>query len=111
MFIPNLIISRTVVPSWRKEKPTQMRVVVKQKQKILTSLMALHKLKTCFKYWRAKPRTPFAKDMLSNNKSRTVLTPHVPVPHNHSQHNHANTSCIYNYLVLLMMGMVMPETC
>jgi len=65
MFTPNFIIFRPVFPSWRKETPTKMRVVVKQKQNILTSSMALHKLKTCFKYWHAKPRTPLARDMLS----------------------------------------------
>jgi len=59
------MITRPVFPSWRKETPTQMRVIVKQKQKILTSLMTLHKLKTCCKYWQAKPRIPLDMDMLS----------------------------------------------
>ena len=42
----------------------------------------------------------------------TVNTVRVPAPHNHSHHNHCRTPyAAVHTLVLLMMGIMMPETC
>jgi len=42
----------------------------------------------------------------------TVHTARVPAPHNHSQHNQCRTPyAVVHGLVLLMMGIMMPETC
>ena len=42
----------------------------------------------------------------------TVHTARVPAPHNHSQHNQCRTPyAAVHTLVLLMMGIMMPETC
>jgi len=42
----------------------------------------------------------------------TVHTAYDPAPHNHSQHNQCRTPYAVVYgLVLLMMGIMMPETC
>jgi hypothetical protein len=42
----------------------------------------------------------------------TVHNDYVPAPHNHSQHNQASPHAVLNSLlvVLLMMGIMMPET-
>ena len=44
--------------------------------------------------------------------TQAVRTAHVPAPHNHSHHNQCRTpyAAVYT-LVLLMMGIMMPETC
>ena len=61
-----------------------------------------------------RPSTPpiLLHDPASRTVTFTVHTAHVPAPHNHSQHN----QCITPYaavhtLVLLMRGIMMPETC
>ena len=42
----------------------------------------------------------------------TVHTARVPSPHNHSHHNQRGTpNAAVHTLVLLMMGIMMPETC
>jgi len=42
----------------------------------------------------------------------TVHTAYDPAPHNHSQHNQCRTPyAVIHGLVLLMMGIMMPETC
>jgi hypothetical protein len=42
----------------------------------------------------------------------TVHTARVPAPHNHSQHYQCRTPyATVHTIVLLMMGIVMPETC
>ena len=42
----------------------------------------------------------------------TVHTARVPAPHNHCHHNQCRTPCAaVHTLVLLMMGIIMPETC
>ena len=42
----------------------------------------------------------------------TVHTARVPAPHNHSHHNQCRTPyAAVHTLVLLMMGIMMPETC
>ena len=42
----------------------------------------------------------------------TVHTARVPAPHNHSHHNQFRTPYVaVHTLVLLMMGVIMPETC
>ena len=42
----------------------------------------------------------------------TEHTPNDPAPHNHSQHNQCRTPyAVIHGLVLLMMGIMMPETC
>ena len=42
----------------------------------------------------------------------TVHTARVPAPHNHSHHNQCRTTyAAVHTLVLLMMGIMMPETC
>jgi len=42
----------------------------------------------------------------------TLHTAYVPAPHNHSQHNQCRTPyAAVHSLVLLMMGIMMPETC
>jgi len=41
----------------------------------------------------------------------TARTAHVPAPHDHSQHNQANTMHRFIQSVLLTMGIMMPETC
>jgi hypothetical protein len=56
-----------------------MIVVIKEKQKFLTSLMALHKLKTYFKYWHAKPRTPLVKDTLSCSRVLKCNSRHLAI--------------------------------
>jgi hypothetical protein len=42
-----------------------------------------------------------------------VHTAYTTAPHNHSQHNQASSHKVLTslVLVLLMMGMMMPETC
>jgi len=41
-----------------------------------------------------------------------VHTAYDPAPHNHSQHNKCRTPyAVIHGLVLLMMGIMMPETC
>jgi len=48
----------------------------------------------------------------SNSNFHTVHTACDPAPHNHSQHNQFRTPYAVVYgLVLLMMGIMMPETC
>ena len=48
----------------------------------------------------------------SNGNLHTVHTAYDPVPHNHSQHNQCRTPyAVIHGLVLLMMGIMMPETC
>ena len=49
---------------------------------------------------------------LSRTLTFTVHTARVPAPHNHSQHNQCKTpyAAVHN-LVLLMVGIMMPETC
>jgi len=47
----------------------------------------------------------------SNSKLHTVHTAYDPAPHNHSQHNQCRTPyAVIHGLVLLMMGIMMPET-
>ena len=47
-----------------------------------------------------------------NSKLHTVHTAYDAAPHNHSQHNQCSTPyAIIHGLVLLMMGIMMPETC
>jgi len=42
----------------------------------------------------------------------TVHTAYDPAPHNHSQHNQCRTPyAVIHRLVLLMMGIMMPEKC
>ena len=42
----------------------------------------------------------------------TVYTAYGPAPHNHSQHSQCRTPyAVIHRLVLLMMGIMMPETC
>ena len=42
----------------------------------------------------------------------TVHKAHDPAPHNHSQHNQCGTPhAVVHGLVLLMMGIMIPETC
>ena len=45
------------------------------------------------------------------NHSHTVLTAYVPALHNHSQHNRQTPHPVIDNIVLLMMGIMMPETC
>ena len=48
----------------------------------------------------------------SNSNLHTVHTAYDPAPHNHSQHNQCRTPYVVIHgLVLLMMGIMMPETC
>ena len=48
----------------------------------------------------------------SHHTTFTVHTACVPVPHNHSHHNQCRTPyAAVHTLVLLMMGIMMPETC
>jgi len=48
----------------------------------------------------------------SNSNLHTVHTSYDPAPHNHSQHNQCRTPyAVIHGLVLLMMGIMMPETC
>jgi len=48
----------------------------------------------------------------SSTKLHSVHTAYDPAPHNHSQHNQCRTPYAVIYgLVLLMMGIMMPETC
>ena len=48
----------------------------------------------------------------SNSNFHTVHTAHDPAPHNHSQHNQCRTPyAVVHGLVILMMGIMMPETC
>jgi glycerol uptake facilitator-like aquaporin len=49
----------------------------------------------------------------SNNSSQKVHTAYTTAPHNHSQHNQASSHEVLTslVLVLLMMGIMMPETC
>ena len=49
---------------------------------------------------------------LSRTVTFTVLTACVPAPHNHSHHNQCRTPyAAVHTLVLLMMGIMMPEAC
>ena len=49
---------------------------------------------------------------LSNSNLNTVHTAYDPAPHNHSQHNQCRTPyAVIHGLVLLMMGIMMPDTC
>jgi hypothetical protein len=49
----------------------------------------------------------------SNNSFQKVHTTYTTAPHNHSQHNQASSHEVLAslVLVLLMMGIMMPETC
>jgi len=47
----------------------------------------------------------------SNNNFNTVHTACVPAPYDHSKHNQASPHALLNSLVLLTMGIMMPETC
>jgi len=48
----------------------------------------------------------------SNSNFHTVHTARIPAPHNHSQHNQCRTPyAVVHCLVLLMMGIMMAETC
>jgi hypothetical protein len=48
----------------------------------------------------------------SNSNFHTVHTAGVPTPHNHSRHNQCRKPCaVERSLVLLKMGIMMPETC
>jgi hypothetical protein len=49
----------------------------------------------------------------SNNSFQKVHTAYTTAPHNHSQHNQASSHEVLTslVLVLLMMGIMMPETC
>ena len=48
----------------------------------------------------------------SKSKLHTVHTAYDPAPHNHNQHNQCRTPhAVVHGLVLLMMGIMMPETC
>ena len=44
-------------------------------------------------------------------RHRAVRSARVPTPHNRSQHIKANTTRGFIQSVLLMMGIIMPETC
>ena len=49
---------------------------------------------------------------LSRSVTFTVHTARVPAPQNHSHHNQCRTpNAAADTLVLLMMGIIMPETC
>ena len=57
----------------------------------------------CSKFWRL---------FESNSNLHTVHTARGPTPHNHSQHNQCRTPyVVIHSLVLLKMGIMMPETC
>jgi hypothetical protein len=49
----------------------------------------------------------------SNNSFQKVHTAYTTAPHNHSQHNQTFSHEVLTSLVfvLLMMGIMMPETC
>jgi hypothetical protein len=49
----------------------------------------------------------------SNNNFQKVHTAYTTAPHNHSQHTQASSHEVLTslVLVLLMMGIMMPETC
>jgi len=48
----------------------------------------------------------------SNSNLHTVHTAYDPAPHNHSQHKQCRTPyAVVHGLVLLMMGIIVPETC
>ena len=47
----------------------------------------------------------------SNNSFHALRTACVPAPHDHSQHDRASPHAVLNILVLLTMGLMMPETC
>ena len=48
----------------------------------------------------------------SNSSLHTVHTAYDPAAHNHNQYNQCRTSyAVIHSLVLLMMGIMMPETC
>jgi len=48
----------------------------------------------------------------SNSNFHTVHTAYNPAPHNHSHHNQCRTPyAVVHGFVLLMMGIMMPETC
>ena len=49
--------------------------------------------------------------MQSSDSFYTVHTAYVPAPQDHSQHNQASPHAVLNSLVLLTMGIIMPETC
>jgi len=64
----------------------------------------------------------FINKLLSQHVSGIILpiirrtnpwhTAYDPAPHNHSQHNQCRTPyAVVHGLVLLMMGLMMPETC
>ena len=55
---------------------------------------------------------PLERQVLCDNNLHTVHTAHGPTPHNHSQHNQCRTPyAVLHSLVLLKMGIMMPETC
>jgi hypothetical protein len=64
-----------------------------------------------------KTRTRLVKtsceDAWSNNSFQKVHTAYTTAPHNHSQHNQAFSHEVLTslVLVLLMMGIMMPEPC
>jgi len=48
----------------------------------------------------------------SNSNLHTVHTAHGPAPHNHNQHNQCRTPyAVAHDLILLMTGIMIPETC
>jgi hypothetical protein len=55
----------------------------------------------------------FFKALESNNSFQKVHTAYTTAPHTHSQHNQASSHEVLTSLVfvLLMMGIMMPETC
>jgi len=47
----------------------------------------------------------------SNSNLHTVHTAYDPAPHNHSQHNQCRTPYAVVHGLVLVMGIMMPETC
>jgi hypothetical protein len=56
---------------------------------------------------------PWRRQCASNNSFQKVHTAYTTAPHNHSQHNQASSHEVLTglVLVLLKMGIMMPETC
>jgi len=54
----------------------------------------------------------YCSTTVQNSNFHTVHTARIPAPHNHSQHNQCRTPyAVERRLVLLMTGIMMPETC
>jgi len=86
--------------------------IIRRKRPCITAYGVLHWLCCCGCVELGGKLCELCECYWSNSNIHTVHTAYDPAPHNHSQHNQCRTPyAVTHGLFLLMMGIMLPETC